>query len=59
MVTYWSLLSGATRREVEALERAWPTATLHPAEAKRDLAERLVALYHSVEAAAGSTGPVR
>jgi len=51
MVTYCELLSGAGRREVEILERSLADGSLHPAQAKRDLAQRLVSLYHSVEAA--------
>lgn len=51
MVTYCELLSGAGRREVEKLERSLADGTLHPAEAKRDLAERLVSLYHGSNAA--------
>ncbi len=51
MVTYTELLSGATRREVEALEHSLADGSLHPAQAKRDLAERLVSLYHSADAA--------
>lgn len=51
MITYWSLLTGATRHEVEAVERGLREGTYHPAEAKRDLARKLVTLYHSAEAA--------
>ena len=54
MVTYCELLSGAGRREVEALERSLADGSLHPAEAKRNLAERLVSLYHSIGAAAAA-----
>jgi tyrosyl-tRNA synthetase len=54
MVTYWELLSGAGRREVEAIGRSLDDGGLHPAQAKRDLAERLVSLYHGVEAAAAA-----
>ena len=54
MVIYTELLSGATRREVEDLERSLADGTLHPAQAKRHLAEKLVALYHGAEAAAGA-----
>jgi tyrosyl-tRNA synthetase len=54
MVTYCELLSGASRREVETLGRCLADGSLHPAQAKRDLAERLVSLYHSVEAAAAA-----
>jgi tyrosyl-tRNA synthetase len=52
MVTYCSLLTDAGRREVEALERGLEDGTYHPAQAKRDLAERLVSLYHSSTLAA-------
>jgi tyrosyl-tRNA synthetase len=54
MVTYWSLLTGAGKREVETVERRLRDGDYHPAEAKRDLAERLVTLYHSGEAAASA-----
>ncbi len=52
MVTYLGLLSGAKRREVEAFERGLREGSYHPAQAKRDLAERLVSLYHSPDLAA-------
>jgi tyrosyl-tRNA synthetase len=52
MVTYWRLLTGAGRREVETVERRLTEGDYHPAEAKRDLAAKLVTLYHSAEAAA-------
>jgi tyrosyl-tRNA synthetase len=52
MVTYWSLLIGAGRHEVEAVERGLREGSYHPAEAKRDLAERLVTLYNSAQAGA-------
>ncbi|MBN1320479.1 MAG: tyrosine--tRNA ligase [Thermoleophilia bacterium] len=51
MVTYWSLLTGAGAREVAALEKGLADGSYHPAEAKRDLAQRLVTLYHSDTAA--------
>ncbi len=51
MVMYWSLLTGASRREVESIERRLESGEYHPAEAKRDLADRLVTLYHSRESA--------
>jgi tyrosyl-tRNA synthetase len=51
MINYWSLLIGAGKHEVEAVERGLAEGSYHPAEAKRDLAERLVTLYHSVAAA--------
>jgi tyrosyl-tRNA synthetase len=52
MVTYWSLLTGAGKREVEEMGRRLGAGEYHPAEAKRDLAQRLVMLYHSADAAA-------
>lgn len=52
MITYWSLLTGLSKREVDDIERRLASGEYHPAEAKRDLAERLVQLYHSREAAA-------
>jgi len=51
MIDYWSLLTGADKHEVEAVQSALGDGSYHPAEAKRDLAERLVTLYHSAEAA--------
>ncbi len=52
MVTYLSLLTGAGRREVEAFERGLQEGGYHPAQAKRDLAEKIVTLYHSADRAA-------
>ncbi len=54
MVTYWTLLTGAGYREVEDVQRRLAKGTYHPADAKRDLAERLVSLYYSPEAAAAA-----
>jgi tyrosyl-tRNA synthetase len=51
MVTYLSLLTGAKRREVEAFELGLREGGYHPAQAKRDLAERIVGLYHSPDLA--------
>jgi tyrosyl-tRNA synthetase len=51
MVTYWSLLTGAGKHEIESVERRLASGEYHPAEAKRDLAERLVTLYHSTTCA--------
>ncbi len=51
MLTYWSLLTGAGKREVEGIEKRLGSGDYHPAVAKRDLAERLVSLYHSDQAA--------
>jgi tyrosyl-tRNA synthetase len=51
MLTYWSLLTGAGKREVETVEHRLEEGSYHPAEAKRDLAAKLVTLYHSADAA--------
>ncbi len=54
MLNYWSLLTGAGKHEVDTVERGLEEGTYHPAEAKRDLAEKLVCLYHSADAARGA-----
>jgi tyrosyl-tRNA synthetase len=54
MVTYMSLVSGAGLREVKAFETGLADGSYHPAAAKRDLAERVVTLYHGGDAAAGA-----
>lgn len=51
MMPYWTLVTGVGRREVESIEQRMAAGEYHPAEAKRDLAERLVAIYHSPAAA--------
>ncbi|GAB4247167.1 MAG: tyrosine--tRNA ligase [Thermoleophilia bacterium] len=51
MVTYWTLLTGAGHREIEDIQRRLDKGAYHPAEAKRDLAERIVAAYHDEKAA--------
>jgi tyrosyl-tRNA synthetase len=50
MITYWSLLTGANKREVEDVGSRLASGEYHPAMAKRDLAERLVSLYHPASA---------
>jgi tyrosyl-tRNA synthetase len=54
MVTYFRLLTGAGLREVRLLEERLAEGAYHPAQAKRDLAERLVTLYHGADAAAAA-----
>jgi len=54
MLTYFSLLTDMSHFEVEEVERRLDRGEYHPAEAKRDLAERLVTLYHSSEIASGA-----
>jgi tyrosyl-tRNA synthetase len=51
MPTYWTLLTGAGHREIEDIQKRLADGSYHPAQAKRDLAERLVSLYHPAEAA--------
>jgi tyrosyl-tRNA synthetase len=52
MPTYMSLVSDAGFREVQAFERGLADGSYHPAQAKRDLAERIVRLYHGAGSAA-------
>lgn len=51
MVTYWSLLTGAAKSEVDDIKMRLAAGDYHPAVAKRDLAERIVTLYHGAAAA--------
>jgi tyrosyl-tRNA synthetase len=51
MVTYMSLLTDASVRDVEALQKGVADGSYHPAQAKRDLAERVVRIYHGADAA--------
>jgi len=51
MLVYWSLLTGAKRQEIDDIGRRLSSGEYHPAAAKRDLAERLVTLYCSEDAA--------
>ena len=59
MLTYFALLTGTTRHEVEKVREGLEDGTYHPAQAKRDLAERIVSLYHSAPAGVGRTGELR
>ncbi|MGI5940302.1 MAG: tyrosine--tRNA ligase [Thermoleophilia bacterium] len=54
MATYFGLLTDIGWRELQAVERGIADGSYHPAQAKRDLAERLVTLYHSAEAGAAA-----
>jgi tyrosyl-tRNA synthetase len=54
MVTYMSLLTGAKVDDVEAFQGGLADGSYHPAQAKRDLAERVVQLYHGAAAAAAA-----
>jgi tyrosyl-tRNA synthetase len=47
---YWRLVSGAPRAEVDRVVADLRAHQLHPMEAKKQLAERVVALYHGAEA---------
>ncbi|MBU2603318.1 MAG: tyrosine--tRNA ligase [Actinobacteria bacterium] len=51
MGSYWTLLTGAGHREVEDILERLASGTYHPAQAKRDLAARIVTLYHGPEGA--------
>ena len=52
MWKYWTLCTDFTTAEIEAKKRAVADGTLHPRQAKVDLAKRLVADYHGEVAAA-------
>ncbi len=52
MSTYWRLLTGASKAELEDVEKRLSSGEYHPAVAKRDLAERIAALYQGSTAAA-------
>jgi tyrosyl-tRNA synthetase len=47
MLTYWALLTGVGRRELDDIESRLRAGDYHPADAKRDLAEKIVSLYHT------------
>ncbi len=51
MVPYWTLLTGAGHKEIEEVSAGLVSGTYHPAQAKRDLAARIVGLYHGESAA--------
>lgn len=50
METYWSLLTGASKSELDDVKDRLAAGEYHPAVAKRDLAERIVSLYHGAGA---------
>lgn len=52
MVPYFGLLTDINHRNLQMVEQTLSDGSYHPAQAKRDLAERLVTLYHSAAAAA-------
>ncbi len=54
MLTYWTLLTATSRRDLQDIEKRLSTGEYHPAEAKRDLAERIVSLYHGPDCASSS-----
>lgn len=54
MISYWTLLTGAGHREIEDIERRLAAGTYHPADCKRDLAERIVSLYYGAAAASAA-----
>ncbi len=52
MVPYFGLLTDINHHDLQMVEQTLSDGSYHPAQAKRDLAERLVTLYHSAAAAA-------
>jgi tyrosyl-tRNA synthetase len=51
MLRYWELLTDIPMEELERMRAAIAAGTLHPMEAKAELAERLVRDFHGAEAA--------
>jgi len=54
MWRYYELLTDLTIPEIEALQAAVKAATLHPMRAKKDLAKRIIADFHSAAEAASA-----
>ena len=54
MWRYYLLLTDATEAEIQAMRAAVASGALHPKTAKQDLAERIVADFHSAQAAAAA-----
>ncbi len=52
ILEYYWLLLGKAERELDNLDRALGRGILHPRDVKADLAEAVVAMYHSQDAAA-------
>lgn len=52
MVPYFGLLTDINLPDLQQVERTLADGSYHPAQAKRDLAQRLVTLYHSAADAA-------
>lgn len=52
MVPYFGLLTDINLPDLQQVERTLDDGSYHPAQAKRDLAQRLVTLYHSAADAA-------
>ena len=51
MWRYWTLLTDLRQSEIDALRAAVAAGTLHPMQAKKDLARTITADFHSAEAA--------
>jgi tyrosyl-tRNA synthetase len=54
MWRYYLLLTDATEAEIDVMRGAVASGTLHPKTAKQDLAERIVADFHSAQVAASA-----
>ena len=52
--SYWRLVSGAPRDQIDQVVANLKSHALHPMEAKKNLAERVVTLYHGEEAGLGA-----
>jgi tyrosyl-tRNA synthetase len=51
MWRYWTLLTDLRQSEIDAMRAAVAAGTLHPMQAKKDLARTITADFHSAEAA--------
>jgi tyrosyl-tRNA synthetase len=54
MWRYWTLLTDLRQSEIDALRASVAAGTLHPMQAKKDLARTITADFHTVEAAEGA-----
>ena len=54
MWRYWTLLTDLRQSEIDAMRDSVAAGTLHPMQAKKDLARTITADFHSIEAAEGA-----
>jgi tyrosyl-tRNA synthetase len=54
MWRYWTLLTDLRQSEIDSMRASVAAGTLHPMQAKKDLARTITADFHSAEAAEGA-----